>query len=89
MLDRSSNQPTLDLSQLSLVLKPDAREPPVFRGDGADRCSIDEWIELMSTYLRRKNAVTSEQSDEILIRLMGRAKDVVRNQDWITQQPIH
>ncbi|KAL2098393.1 hypothetical protein ACEWY4_007600 [Coilia grayii] len=69
---------TVDLSQLSLVLKSDIREPPIFRGDGTDKCSVHEWVDLMVVFLRKRNIPAADNSDEIMSRLMGRAKDVVR-----------
>lgn len=66
-------------SNLNLVLRhQDIKEPPTIRGDKTDRCTIGEWEELMQTYLNRKGFSVSEQGHEILDRLMGRAKDVVR-----------
>lgn len=69
---------TVDLSRLSLVLKSDIREPPVYRGDGTDKCSVHEWVDLMVVFLRKRHIPAHEQSDELMSRLMGRAKDVVR-----------
>ncbi|KAI5089736.1 interleukin-1 receptor accessory protein-like 1-A isoform X1, partial [Silurus meridionalis] len=68
---------TLDLSQLNVVLKSDEKEPPVFRGDGSGKCNIQEWVDMMQRYLRKRNIVT-EQADEIISHLMGRAKDIVK-----------
>ena len=75
---QTHNPATLDLSQLNVVLKSDAKEPTVFRGEGADKCSVQEWIDLMTVYLRKKNISALDQSEEIMSKLMGRAKDVVR-----------
>lgn len=75
---QSSAQPP-DWSNLNLVIRhQDVKEPPAFRGDKSDRCTIDEWEELMQTYLNKKGLGVPEQGQEILDRLMGRAKDVVR-----------
>ncbi|KAL7839962.1 hypothetical protein SRHO_G00266200 [Serrasalmus rhombeus] len=54
------------------------REPIVFRGDDSDKCSVTEWIDIMKSYVRKQNYTVAEQSDEIMCRLMGRARDVVR-----------
>lgn len=43
-----------DLSKLNLILKSDIKEPPHFRGDSSDRCTVTEWQEIMQTYLARK-----------------------------------
>lgn len=69
---------TVDLSQFNMVLKSDCKEPPVFRGDAADKCSVHEWVDLMSMYLKKKSVNIADQSDEIMGKLMGRARDVVR-----------
>lgn len=75
---QSSAQPP-DWSNLNLVIRhQDVKEPPAFRGDKTDRCTVDEWEELMQTYLNKKGLGVPEQGQEILDRLMGRAKDVVR-----------
>ena len=69
---------TPEWSKLNLVLKSDIREPPPFRGDSTDRCSVTDWQELMQVYLNRKGCTVSEQGPGILDRLLGRAKDVVK-----------
>lgn len=40
----SSN--TLNLFKVTLVLKPDVKEPPTFRGDHTDKYTVYEWIEV-------------------------------------------
>jgi hypothetical protein len=67
-----------DWSKVNLILKSDVREPPHFRGDNTDRCTVTEWQELMQAYLKKKGCSISEQGQEIQDRLMGRAKDIVR-----------
>lgn len=69
---------TVDIVQLSMALKSDGKEPPIFRGEASDKCSVHEWVDLMSVYLKRKNVTIESQSDEIMARLLGRARDVVR-----------
>ncbi|RXN35218.1 serine arginine-rich splicing factor 3 isoform X1 [Labeo rohita] len=59
-------------------MQSDAKEPPVYRGDSSDKFGIREWEELMDTYLRKRGIPLAEQHQEILSRLMGKAKDVVR-----------
>lgn len=68
----------LDLSQLNVILKSDEQIPPVVRGDGLGRCDIQEWVEMMQAYLQKRNVKITEQAGEIISRLMGRAKDIVR-----------
>lgn len=69
---------TIDLSKVSLVVKPDFREPPMYRGDGEDKYSIHEWIDMMDVYLHKRGFSAHEQRDEILNHLLGRAKSIVK-----------
>lgn len=69
---------TIDLSKVSLVVKPDVREPPVYRGDGKDNYSIQEWIDMMDVYLHKRGFSANEQRDEILNHLLGKAKSIVK-----------
>jgi dsDNA-binding SOS-regulon protein len=50
----------------------------VYRGDGSDKLSVHEWEELMFTYLRRRHVELGEQHQEMLSRLMGKARDIVK-----------
>lgn len=68
----------LNLSGVKLVMQSDVKEPPSFRGDSTDKYSVCEWVDLMNMYLVKRNIPTEQQSQEILSRLMGKAKDVVR-----------
>lgn len=68
----------LNLSGVKLVMQSDVKEPPVFRGDSSDKCPVREWVDLMSMYCVKRNIPVQQQSQEILSRLMGRAKDVVK-----------
>lgn len=67
-----------DLSQLSVVVRTDAKEPAAYRGDGTDKYTVQEWIDVMDTYLRKRDCSTVEQVDEILSHLLGRAKSIVK-----------
>lgn len=69
---------TVAPSQLNMLLKSDCKEPPVFRGEPTDKCLVQEWIDLMSIFLKKKRVNISDQLEEILSKLMGRARDVVR-----------
>ena len=66
------------LPNVSVVLQSAAKEPPLFRGDGSDKCTVHEWENLMTLYLKRRAIPVHEQSQEILAKLMGKAGDVVR-----------
>lgn len=65
-----------DWSKVNLILKPEIKEPPFFRGDGSDRCTVTEWQEMMQLYLIKKGFSGSERGAEIMDRLLGRAKDI-------------
>lgn len=70
----------IDASKMNLVLK-SGREPPYFRGDSSDKCSVFEWEDLMRAYLEKGNYSDQERIDEIINKLMGRARDVI--QIWL------
>lgn len=70
--------PSLNLTGMKLVMKPDVKAPPCFRGDGSDKLTVHEWEELMDVYLKKKGVPLAEQADEIMANLMGRAKDIIR-----------
>ena len=69
---------TPDMSRLSVVVKTDAKEPAAYRGDGTDKYTVQEWIDVMDTYLRKRGCSAGEQVDEILGHLLGRAKNIVK-----------
>ena len=79
--NRGSSQPqsaTVDMSQLNVVLKSEVKDPPTFRGDTTDKCTVSEWVDLMETFLKKKKVAVADRADELLSKLMGRAKDVVK-----------
>lgn len=67
-----------NLTNVSLIVKPDVKEPPMFRGDGTDKYTVQEWIELMELYLHKADCSDTDQVDEILSHLLGRAKSIVK-----------
>lgn len=44
----------IDASKMNLVLK-SGKEPPYFRGDSSDKCSVFEWEDLIRAYLEKGN----------------------------------
>nr|XP_021325912.1 uncharacterized protein LOC110438339 [Danio rerio] len=75
----NSEQPAeMTLSNVKLVMQSDVKESPIFRGDGSDKLTVQEWENIMSLYLRKRAILIDEQSQEILDRLMGKAGDVVK-----------
>lgn len=73
-----TDSPLLNLTGVKLVMQSDVKEPPCFRGDGSDKHSVHEWEELMEVYLRKRGVPVQEQSQEIISRLMGKAKDIIK-----------
>lgn len=67
-----------EVSSMGLVLKSDVKAPGFFRGDGSEKCTVQEWEELMMVYMRKKGFSAQEQSEEVMSKIMGRARDVVR-----------
>lgn len=67
-----------DLSKVSLVVKQDVNEPPFFRGDGEENICVDEWVETVKVCLRKREVPLKDQADEVLTKLKGKARDVVK-----------
>lgn len=63
---------------LSRVLKSEIKEPVCFTGDRSEKYTIHEWEALVMSYLRKIGMPIEEQADEVISRLMGRAREVVR-----------
>lgn len=74
----SSDSTYLNLTGAKLVLQSDVREPPAFRGDGSDKNTVCEWEDLMEVYFRKRGIPLKEQHSEIMSKLMGKPKDIVR-----------
>lgn len=63
--------------QVTVHVKSD-KEPDFFRGASSDKYSVQDWTDMMKAYLRKQRCPVEEQAEEILGKLMGKAKDVVR-----------
>lgn len=68
----------IDASKLNFALKPKRKELPFFRGDNTDKRSLCEWEGLMRGYLDKCSYRGKERVDELVSRLMGRARDIIR-----------
>ena len=68
----------MDVSGLNLVLKSDIREPVYFRGDGSEKCTVHEWEDMVMVYMRKRGVSVMDQADEVMGRLMGKARIVVK-----------
>lgn len=77
-LNMGQGQSDLNMTGVKLVMKTDVREPPYFRGDGTDKHTVHEWEEIMDVYLKKRGVPPQEYSQEILSRLMGKARDIVK-----------
>lgn len=78
VIGETCNPRSVDISNLSLVLKSDVREPVYFRGDGSEKCTVHEWVEMMGIYLRKRGVAAVNQAEEVMCRLMGKARDIVK-----------
>lgn len=68
----------LDHSQLQLVTQRGVKDQSVFRGESSDTLTIDEWEESMRNFIRKNGVKQENKTEDILIHLRGRTKDVVR-----------
>lgn len=75
--DRTSQLHEHSFPQVNVQVKSD-REPPIFRGDDTDKYNVQEWVELMRAYIKKQKCCASEQTEEVMSRLMGKARDVVK-----------
>lgn len=55
---RQPQSTTIDMSQL----KSEVKDPPMFRGDGTDKSTVSEWVDLMDTFLKKKESWSYRQS---------------------------
>lgn len=62
---------------INVIVKAD-KEPVIFRGDTTDKYTVTEWIELMKSYLKKQKCDVSSQTEVVMGRLMGKARDVVK-----------
>lgn len=69
---------SLDLRKVSVIVRSDVKEPPMFRGDDSDKYAVQEWIEIMELYLKKSSCPDAERVDTVLSHLLGRAKNIVK-----------
>lgn len=74
----SANNVLSEPSLLNVIVKSDVKEPVCFRGDGCDTCSVQEWEEMMMTFFKRRGVPVAEQADDVLSKLLGRAREIVK-----------
>lgn len=66
-----------DSPHVTVHVTPD-RDLQTFKGDSSDKVSVQDWIDMTRTYLRKKGTPLREQAEEIMGHLMGKARDVVK-----------
>ncbi len=74
----SADSNSLTMTGVKLVMQSDVKEPPSFRGDGTYKLSIHEWEEQIDVYLRKRGVPIGEQAQEMMSRLLGRARDIIK-----------
>lgn len=67
-----------DPSLLNVVVRSEVREPASFKGDGHDTHTVQEWESVMVSYMKKRGIPVGEQAEEVLSKLGGRAREVVR-----------
>ena len=78
-VDQIPTEPSfLNLTGAKFVLQSDVKVPPVFRGDGSDKNTVCEWQQLMEVYFKKRAIPLKEQYSDIISKLLGKAKDIVR-----------
>lgn len=65
-------------SLLNVIVRQDVKEPAHFKGDGNDMCSVQEWEVMILSYIKKRGVPVSEQAEEVLSKLSGRAREVVK-----------
>lgn len=67
-----------DSSLMNVVVRSEIKEPDSFKGDGYDTHTVQEWEAVMVAYMRKKGIPLADQAEEVLSKLVGRAREVVR-----------
>lgn len=76
---QSNQNVTIDPTHLKVIVQPESRPPPLFRGDQSESFSIHEWEDMMKSFMSRVTCSSdNERSELIMSRLAGRARDVVK-----------
>lgn len=63
---------------MNWIVKLEVREPVCFKGDGSDSYTVHEWESVVMAYLRKQATPVAEQAEEVVNKLMGKAREVVR-----------
>lgn len=65
-------------SLVNFVVKSDIKEPVCFKGNDSDTCTVHEWETVLMSYLWKIGTPVTEQAEEVISRLRGMAREVVR-----------
>lgn len=76
--DNSCFNTAANESQRFNVIVKSEKEPVMFRGDNSDKYTVNEWVEMMKCYLKRHDYTVAMQTEEVMGKLMGKARDVVK-----------
>lgn len=68
---------TCDSPHVTVHVAPD-KDLQTFKGDGTDKLSVQDWIDMTKLYLKKRGIPIHEQAEEIMGHLLGKARDVVR-----------
>lgn len=71
------NESKSDSPQVTVHVTPD-RDLQTFKGDGSDKVSVQDWIDMTKTYLKKRGTPLQDQAEEILAHLLGKARDIVK-----------
>lgn len=67
-----------DPSLLNVIVRSEVKEPVSFKGDGHDTHTVQEWEAVMVSYMKKKGIPLGEQAEEVMGKLVGRAREVVK-----------
>lgn len=62
---------------MTVHVRPD-KALPTFSRDNTDKSSVQDWIDMTKTHLRKQEIPVCDQAEEIMSHLMGKARDVVK-----------
>lgn len=66
-----------DVPHVTVHVKPE-KVLQTYRGDNTDKYTVQDWIDMTKTHLRKQDIPVCEQAEEIMSHLMGKARDVVK-----------
>lgn len=73
----SSDVTKCDSPHVTVHVAPD-KDLQTFKGDNSDKVSVQDWIDMTKTFLKKRGIPVHEQAEEIMGHLLGKARDVVK-----------